>query len=172
MGSLHVAGEYGSNHLKHDSMDISSMKIDDKKFRSFKIHGIISDQITTPTGLREDLLLSAWLIVLLRTRESDQLCYGWGYKSQSEAFNKDLVNYELAADEVVTGLQDSVGQVAVAISRHITTIAPARHGDFSSPVSLLLRTDALSKCADEAQAKVSKKKNHLYELQLTAVIRE
>jgi hypothetical protein len=137
-------------------MDIPSTHQDDNKsFKSFEIDGIISDQITTPTGVREELLLLAWLLVLLRTREDGQISYGWGYKCQADEFEHEMVHNKLVMDEVITGLQDSVGKVAEAISQHITTITSGEQMGLSKPVSLLLRSNPLSEGSDEGKDEVS-----------------
>src|SRR5258707_1343892 len=59
---------------------LSTGQVDGDGFRSFKVVGIASDQVASPTGMKEDILLLSWLIVLLRTREGSRLSYGWSYK--------------------------------------------------------------------------------------------
>lgn len=171
MGSIDVVGSCNLRHRKHDSMDIPSTHHgDNKNFKSFEIDGVISGQIPTPTGVREEILLLAWLLVLLRTRENGQISYGWGYKCQADDFEHEMVNNTLVMDEVITGLQDSVGQVAEAIFHHITTITSGEQMGLYKPVSLLLRSNSLFKGLDEGKDEVSEHASYPYS-RLTAVKR-
>jgi hypothetical protein len=155
MGSIQVDEIGDRNNRKDGSVGVlSTDRADEHGFRSFKIDGIASDQIT-PTGMREEILLSSWLIVLLRTREGGQIRYDWAYKYQQNGFKDEPINVSLSADEVMTGLQDHVGQIATAISRNISTVAQSQHASISTPASLFLSTGSLSKTPQTAKDEVS-----------------
>lgn len=118
-------------------------------FSSFPIAHLVSEQINTPTGMKEEIVLLSWLMVLLRSREDSQISYEWSYKDSANDAEPESVS-KLLMNEVMKGLQSNVGEVATAISRNITTGA-------SSPTSLILSTSSLSRTSEEAKDEVSEK---------------
>ncbi|KAK3998113.1 hypothetical protein QBC44DRAFT_386387 [Cladorrhinum sp. PSN332] len=101
----------------------------------------------TPTGFREDIVLLSWLVVLLRTREDDQVGYGWTYKfSLAEAVENEPENTTLlSTDEVLTlGMQTKIRDALSAVSRHVNSHASSNSAKSQpgSPVSLLLSTSS------------------------------
>ncbi|OOF90053.1 hypothetical protein ASPCADRAFT_157524 [Aspergillus carbonarius ITEM 5010] len=114
------------NQRGQDSLDMADV-------RSFEAAGLAA---ATPSGMREELLLVAWLIVLLRTREDGQVTYEWAYQGQS------TVNTCLST-EVMADLRSTVGQTAEAIARNI---APPQE---TATSGLLLSTGALSQSSEE-----------------------
>ncbi|KAJ5427052.1 hypothetical protein N7465_002122 [Penicillium sp. CMV-2018d] len=112
-------------------------------FSSFQIAHLASEQIATPTSMKEEIVLLSWLMVLLRTREDSQISYDWSYKDFANGTEPESVN-KLSMNEVMKGLQSNVGEVATAISRSITAGA-------SSPASLILSTSSLSRTSEEAK---------------------
>ncbi|KAJ5606380.1 AMP-binding enzyme [Penicillium lagena] len=113
---------------------------------TFKIGGLESDRASTPTGMREEILLLSWLIVLLRTQESGRISYEWAYGSRGNAVEHEAVNQCLSTD-VMTDLQSTVGQSAATISRHIKRTTTK---SIFSPVSILLSTRFLSRKSETA----------------------
>lgn len=124
-------------------------------FRSFEVAGLATEQHPTPTGMREDLLLLSWLIVLLRTREDGQASYDWAYAAAEDGELHEPVNRSLSTDQVMTSLQSKVGEVAVAISRQIATQPSSPCRDLSTPASLVLSTGSLSRTSEGAKDEVS-----------------
>lgn len=116
-------------------------------FRSFQIAHLSSEQIATPTGMKEEILLLSWLMVLLRSREESQVSYDWAYKGCANDAEPESVN-KLSMNEMMNGLQSNVAEVGTAISRKIPTGA-------SSPASLILSTSSLSRTSQEIQEEVS-----------------
>ncbi|KAJ5373177.1 AMP-dependent synthetase/ligase [Penicillium concentricum] len=112
-------------------------------FSSFQITHLASEQVATPTGMKEEIVLLSWLMVLLRSREDSQISYDWSHKDFANGVEPESVN-KLLMNEVMKGLQSNVGEVATAISRNISTAA-------SSPSSLLLSTSSLSRTSEEAK---------------------
>ncbi|KXG54093.1 AMP-dependent synthetase/ligase [Penicillium griseofulvum] len=112
-------------------------------FSSFQMTHLASEQITTPTGMKEEIVLLSWLMVLLRSREDSQISYDWSHKDFANGVEPESVN-KLLMNEVMKGLQSNVGDVATAISRNISTGA-------SSPASLVLSTSSLSRTSEEAK---------------------
>ncbi|KAJ5593917.1 uncharacterized protein N7459_000125 [Penicillium hispanicum] len=112
-------------------------------FKSFQLAGLVADQTPTPTGMREDVVLVSWLIVLLRTREGELAGYDWAYKNCYEA---EPGKQHVKTSAVMPGLQTRVGDVAAAVSHQIVTSSS------SSPASsLLLSTGTLSQKPEEAK---------------------
>ncbi|KAJ5501253.1 AMP-dependent synthetase/ligase [Penicillium expansum] len=112
-------------------------------FSSFQIAHLASEQITTPTGMKEEIVLLSWLMVLLRSREDSQISYDWSYKDVAHGAEPESVN-KLSMNEVMKGLQSNVGEVATAISQNINT-------GTLSPASLVLSTSSLSQTSEEAK---------------------
>ncbi|ROV87097.1 hypothetical protein VMCG_10891 [Cytospora schulzeri] len=119
-------------------------QVSDDGFTSYQVAGLASHQPSTPTGMRDEILLVAWLIVLLRTREDGRVCYDWTYKDQATGREEHEPVNILSTDQVMPNLQSSVQQVAEAISRQLTTAIPSQHTATTSPASLLLSTGPLS----------------------------
>ncbi|KAH0276513.1 nonribosomal peptide synthase SidD, partial [Aureobasidium melanogenum] len=94
---------------------------------------------TTSSGMREDILLASWLIVLLRTREGERVTFGWTYQSFSGASEKPCRH--ISMEEVMEGLQDSVDSVIRTIASQISTAN--LYEKSTEPVSLLLSTGRL-----------------------------
>lgn len=120
------------------------------KVSTFHIAGLVSDQVTTnrtPTGMREDLLLLSWLVVLLRTREDTEFSFEWTYSScGAGAMNEPKDVMRVAVNEVVTDLDSRAREVAATISRHIASRPPIASSD---NVSLILSTGHLSRFSDK-----------------------
>ncbi|OJD28775.1 nonribosomal peptide synthase [Diplodia corticola] len=134
----------GDAPVSNRSTDLPAGVMD---FKTFDISGLASEQHTTPTGMREDVVLLSWLIVLLRTREDSRVSFDWTYQSASEQKAEKRC---LSMDNVMTGLQDRVGKVAAAIFDDVETVAPSHHVPAtSSPASLLLSTGSLSQTSEE-----------------------
>lgn len=124
-------------------------------FRSFEVAGLASEDGSTPTGIREDLLLLSWLTVLLRTREDGQASFDWAYAGGANG-DVDLVRH-LSTEEVMIGLQSKVGDAIAATSRQIKAqpSSPCR-ADVSALSSLLLSTGSLSQTSQGAKDEVSR----------------
>ncbi|EKV14919.1 HC-toxin synthetase [Penicillium digitatum PHI26] len=112
-------------------------------FSSFQIEHLASERMTTPTGMKEEIVLLSWLIVLLRSREDSQISYDWSYKDLANGAEPESVT-KLSMNEVMKGSKSTVGEVATAISPNITTGA-------SSHESIVLSTSSLSRTSEEAK---------------------
>ncbi|KAJ5143841.1 AMP-dependent synthetase/ligase [Penicillium bovifimosum] len=109
--------------------------------RAFPITQLASE-LNIRTGMKEEIVLLSWLMVLLRSREDSQVSFDWFYSGASaepESVNKISMN------EVMNGLQSNVAEVATAISRNITA------GTSSTPASLILSTSSLLRTSEEAK---------------------
>ncbi|KKK23030.1 hypothetical protein AOCH_005359 [Aspergillus ochraceoroseus] len=148
MGSIQSQDTY--NQRENGQADgLSASQLDgDGCFRSLELIGLMPDQ-TTPTGLREDLFLLSWLIVLLRASDGGQIAFDWAYKNRINSSGNELVKTSLSMNEVMTGLESSIGHTVAAISSHIAKVVPSQCADITGPVSLLLSTGSLSQEAKD-----------------------
>ena len=115
-----------------------------------KVLGLISDQVSTPTCMKEEIVLLSWLIVLLRTREDGRASYEWTYQSHGDLSNTEVA-FKLSTAEVLPKLQNSVGDTLASISCYIENVKENLRPAESSSTSLLLSTGSLSESADSAK---------------------
>ena len=108
-------------------------------FSSFNIEELTSE--TTPTGMKEEIVLLSWLMVLLRSREDSQVSYDWSYTGD----NDQRIN-KLSMNEVMKGLESNVGEVAAAIVRTLP--------GSSSSGSIILSTSSLVRTAETIKDEV------------------
>lgn len=150
MGFIHIDDIRGQHEHLNGSADVLAKdQPNGIGTRSFKVAGLIADQVSTPTGMREQIVLLSWLIVLLRTREDGRISYEWAYQTQGYSPNGEVVN-KLSTEEVLPRLQDNVGDSLAAISRHIENVKGNLTAE-SSSMSLLLSTGSLLKSSDSAK---------------------
>jgi hypothetical protein len=95
---------------------------------------------STPSGMREDILLASWLIVLLRTREGERVAFHWSYYGLPNEPEEPIKH--LSMGDVMNGLQDSIENVTATISSLISRADLSRK--YAAPVSLLLSTSDTS----------------------------
>jgi hypothetical protein len=147
MGSIQHDDIHNQKRYSNESGNLVAARLNGGGVKTFEVASLASDEESSPTGMRDEIVLLSWLIVLLRTREGGQIRYEWAYRRAGE----EPVPRSLAMNEVVAGLQSSVRETAVAVSRHIATDAPSQ----SAPASLLLSTSSLSQTSEEAKDEVS-----------------
>ncbi|OAL21893.1 hypothetical protein AYO20_11294 [Fonsecaea nubica] len=151
MGSIQVDESDDRRLANGDSANIlSAREADAEGLWSFKIAGLESETQVTPTGLREEILLLAWLLVLLRTQDEGHIWFDWAYEGRGNGALHGPAKRRLVMDEFVTGLQDSFGQVGCKIARHITACIETQLPEGTGPVSLLLSTSSLAQTPEEA----------------------
>jgi hypothetical protein len=149
MGSIQHDDIHNQKHYSNESGNLVVARLNGDDVKTFEVAGLASDEESSPAGMRDEIVLLSWLIVLLRTREGGHIRYEWAYRRTGE----EPVPRSLAMNEVVAGLQSSVRETAVAVTRHIATDAPSQ----STPASLLLSTSSLSQTSDEAKDEVSQR---------------
>lgn len=153
MGSIDPIESYDLIRPRHASIELSpTRQAGNEDFRDFEIDGLI---LNTRTGIREEIVLVAWLLVLLRTREDGQVDYSWGHRYETDTFELGSLDNKFLMNEVVSGLQDSIGQTAEAVCRHIGKVTPATNGELQSPSSLLLCSSLYSTGVGEGKLEVS-----------------
>lgn len=150
MGATPVADMPDPSHRPNGLVGMASAGPDGAvSFKTFQVPDLASGQTATPSGMREEVLLLSWLIVLLRTREDSQVSFDWAYEYEIE--NKTAKQC-LSMEKVMTGLQDPVEKVTAAISADIT---PHRQAIPPTPASILLSTSSLSRTYEEIKDEVS-----------------
>lgn len=154
--AIQVDGTHNQSQHRNGSVGESSAgQADGDSFTSFEVVGLAADEPTTPTSMKEEVLLISWLIVLLRTRDSGQVQYEWAYKGRDNGAEQEPVKACLSMGELLTGLQDSVGQATAAISQHVKTVTSSECTTVSNPASLLLSTGSLSQTSEDVKDEVS-----------------
>jgi hypothetical protein len=130
-----------------NAFEIAPKETNPSSFSSFEVAHLAMDQNTTPTGMKEEIVLLSWLMVLLRSREDSQISYDWSYVGGTDGIKPEAVN-KLSMNEVMKGLQSNVGEVATAISQNLPTGA-------STGASIILSTSALSRTSEVVKDEVS-----------------
>ncbi|KIW21633.1 hypothetical protein PV08_02213 [Exophiala spinifera] len=109
--------------------------------RSFEVANLASHHGLTPTGMRDEVLLLSWLLVLYRTRERDQVRCQWAYRLEPHGYESVQPPQDLSLDDFLEGSPSNIQQTTSAVSQYLATIR--RSVDVAEPVSLLLSTGPL-----------------------------
>lgn len=121
----------------------------------FEVDGLAPDNCATVTGMRDEIILTAWLIVLMRTQESSAVRCEWQYQdSTSIADDADAVR-TLSPNEVMLSLQSHIGQVGAMLAGTIPTITEAQQSAIVKRPSLRISNGSLSQSSDDATDEVS-----------------
>ena len=121
----------------------------------FDIAGLAPGNCGTPTGMRDEIILLSWLIVLMRTQESSAVRFEWQYQGSEEILgNGDSVR-TLSPNEVMIGLQSHTGQVAAILAGTIPSITQSQQSKLATRPSLRLSNASLSQSSDDATDEVS-----------------
>lgn len=131
--------------------DLSNDNTDDNNFRCFNMADLALDGLATPTGLKDEIILLSWLIVLLRTREDGQISFEWAH---NDRVNESGIRSLSMGEVMPGGLGSTLGQTTEAVSQHVATSSPGERS-ISEPASLLLSTGALSISPDQVKDNVS-----------------
>lgn len=127
-------------------------------FKHFTIDGLFSPSETClPTALRADVLLTSWLIVLIRTREERQAEFEWTYGGWEDDEVHQRKPRRLSTDEVLPGLKldSSLNKVTQTVLRHHASSVKDLCTATSCPKYLTLSTGVLSQASADAQDEVS-----------------
>lgn len=127
-------------------------------FKYFTLDGLFSPSETClPTALRADVLLTSWLVVLMRTREDRKASFEWKYDGWEDTNEHQRVERRLSTDEVLPGLNldSSLGDATQIALRHHASSVKDLCTATACPKHLLLSTGSLSRSSDDAQDEVS-----------------
>jgi hypothetical protein len=100
---------------------------------------------STSSGMREDILLASWLVVLLRTREGERVSFDWTYQNSSNVSEEPPRH--LSMEDVMEGLEDSINNVTGTISKKISKADSGK--SYAEPVSVLLSTSVISQQSED-----------------------
>jgi hypothetical protein len=90
---------------------------------------------STRTGMKEEILRLAWLLVLMRTQEGSQVSFEWAHKQDLQTCKSSNPNRD-----TIKGLEETVREV---LQRTRDPSGPARD-DAAPSVSITLSTGSLS----------------------------
>ncbi|KAK0609104.1 Nonribosomal peptide synthetase 4, partial [Lasiodiplodia hormozganensis] len=146
MGATPVADIPDASHRPNGLVDTASAGPDGGAgFKAFQMPDLACEKPITPSGMKEEILLLSWLIVLLRTREDSQVSFDWAYEFGPE---HKTTKQCLSMEKVMTGLQDPVEKVTAAIS---TDITPHQQAIPPTPASIILSTSSLGRTPEETK---------------------
>jgi hypothetical protein len=114
-------------------------------------HDVNNLASSTPSGMREDILLASWLIVLLRTREGECVSFDWKHEVSSNS--PEEPSRHLSMEDVMKGLEDSINKVTETISSQI--LKADSNKSYAEPVSVLLSTSVLSQQSEDSTVRSS-----------------
>lgn len=121
----------------------------------FDIAGLAPGNCGTPTGMRDEIILLSWLIVLMRTQESSAVRFEWQYQGSREVLgNGDAVRI-LTPNDVIIGLQSHIGQAAAMLAGSIPSVTQTQQPELATRPSLRLSNASLSQSSDDATDEVS-----------------
>lgn len=147
----HIQGQHEQSTLITDALAKDQPSGTDA--RTFRVDGLISDQVSTPTCMKEEIVLLSWLIVLLRTREDGRISYEWTYRVEGGSLNGEVAS-KLSTDEVLPKLQDKVKATLASIDHHVENVKGSLKTAGSSHISLLLSTGSLLENSEGAKSEV------------------
>jgi hypothetical protein len=121
----------------------------------FDIAGLAPDNCGTPTGMRDEIILLSWLIVLMRTQESSAVRFEWQYQGSGEVLGNGDAVRTLTPNDVMIGLQSHIGQAAAMLAGSIPSITQMQQSELATRPSLRLSNASLSQSSDDATDEVS-----------------
>ena len=121
----------------------------------FDIAGLAPGNCGTPTGMRDEIILLSWLIVLMRTQESSAVRFEWQYQGSEDVLGNGDAVRTLAPNDVIIGLQSHIGQAAAMLAGTIPSITQTQQSKLANRPSLRLSNASLSQSSDDATDEVS-----------------
>ena len=149
MGSIQVDDDFHTRYgpwIEHTEAATPTPVINGDGFRHFDVAGLASDDAAAVSGMREEIVLLSWLIVLWRTREDTQVSFDWAYRGRDITSDHDTSTPVcLSTDEIATGVQTMVDDATASISRHLMRVQEGTAGLFPGSASLVLSTETTSR---------------------------
>ena len=116
--------------------------------------GLLSEPQSTPTGLKDEIILLSWLIVLLRVKEDRQASYDWMYRTREPENKHRLSSGYLSTSQVIANLKSNVREATTAVSTYLSGITLNSQVGHPGSMSLILNTECQPKDADERESQV------------------
>lgn len=135
---------------------MSSGHQNEEEFRSFDVSGLASTPFTSATGMKNEIVILSWLLVLLRTGEGSQIQYDWAFKGLESSSERAIIANSLLMGAIITDTEGNVGQSLEATISHISKVDPSQCRTTSKPLSILLSTQSLSQISEDAKDEVSR----------------
>jgi len=126
----------------------------------FDVAGLAPGNCGTPTGMRDEIILLSWLIVLMRTQESSAVRFEWQYQGSEEVLGSGDAVRTLAPNDAMIGLQSHIGQAAAMLAGEIPSITETQESQIAIRPSLRLSNASLSQSSDDATDEVSLTRRH------------
>jgi hypothetical protein len=123
--------------------------------QTFDITGLAPANCGTLTGMRDEIILLSWLIVLMRTQDSGSVRCEWQYQGSGQVFGSGDAVRPLSPNEIMIGLQSHTGQVAAMLAGTIPSITQEQESALAVRPSLRISNASLSQSSDDATDEVS-----------------
>lgn len=146
MSGLEVSGSGDSHttHLtRHDVPD--SIRVDAPELND--------DDETFPTGFKVHIVLAAWLIVLLRSREGCSVEFEWTY-AYAHGSEDGPTARSVRADKVLKDLRSNIQDTATIIFDDLRSERLSHAEVSTNQTKLVVSTGSLSQTSDEADNEV------------------
>lgn len=111
------------------------------------------DERMFPTGFKEHIVLVAWLIVLLPSREGNSTDFEWTYAHAHGLSHGTKVRH-LQADKVLKGLQSNIHEAATIVLNGLALDELSGAQDSTNHTKLILSTGSLSQTSEETDNEV------------------
>ncbi|KAM0722064.1 hypothetical protein Q7P37_002990 [Cladosporium fusiforme] len=118
----------------------------DMESRTFEVAGLVPTNCSAPTGMRDEMILLSWLIVLMRMQESSQIRCEWKYEGSA-----DNTVRSLSPNEIMMGLQSHTGQAAASLAERIPSLTQAQQSTSLRSPSLRVSNRSLCQSSDDAK---------------------
>lgn len=132
--------------LFEDSLQGGAAK---QSFRSFEIAELSSQDGFYFTGMKEEIVLLAWVIVLLRTREGVLPLYDWAYKGEEGNGQHN----RLPTEDIIPNLQITIEEALAATLKYVRVVAGETKCT-EGVSSLLVSSNRLSGFSDQVNDEV------------------
>jgi fusarinine C synthase len=121
-----------------------------KTFKSLDLG--LDERDAVSSGIRDEIILLSWLLVLLRTQGYDGIMFEWAHKSPGH----EPIIRSLKMDEVVTSRQSKLADIVPSIASSIRVDGSGQSTSLPTGGSLLLSTSSLSQIKPESTGQVHK----------------
>jgi len=125
--------------------------------KTFDVDGLAPQNCSTPTGMRDEMILVAWLIVIMRVQETSLVRCEWQYQGTAQVLENGDAIRSISPNDVMVGLQSHTGQSAAILAGKIPSVTEAQQSALSDSASLRLSTSSLSLSSEHVKDEVSEK---------------
>jgi len=123
--------------------------------KTFDIDGLAPQNCSTPTGMRDEIILIAWLIVLMRVQESSLVRCEWQYQGTAQVLEKGDAIRSISPNDIMIGMQSHIGQSAAILAGKIPSVTEAQQSALSGSASIRVSTSSLSRSSEDVKDEVS-----------------